>query len=171
MRNQSQGVKQYARVWPREIFYSLVPNQSGSKRTTAVLAKGLELLNEPGVYVLYRDDIPYYVGQAGNKLRKRLWDHACVPGARYNNFWNYFSAFVIKDRGLRNLVEGILIAAMPTANGARPLLRRAPFPPEMRKMTRELREYQVNPKREFEKLSRLVKKLVGSRKRTRRVKV
>jgi len=171
MRKQSQGVEQYARVWPREIFYSLVPNQGGSKRKKAVLAKGLELLNEPGVYVLYRNDIPYYVGQASNKLRYRLWEHACVPGARYTNFWNYFSAFVIKDHGLRHLVEGILIAAMPTANGARPLLKRAPFPAEMRKMTRDLREYQVNPKREFEKLNRLIKKLTDSRKRTRRVNV
>jgi hypothetical protein len=136
-----------------------------------VLAKGLGLLNEPGVYVLYRDDIPYYVGQAANKLRYRLWGHACAPGERYNNFWNYFSAFVIKDDWLRNLVEAILIAAMPTANGARPLLKKTPFPAEMRRMTRELREYQVNPKREFEKLNRLVKKLIDSRKRTRRVKV
>src|SRR5260370_37376606 len=167
MRHQSQGVEQYARMWPREIFYSLVPNPSGSKRKNIVMAKGqgLELLNERGVSVLYRDDIPYYVGQAGNKLRYRLWEHACVPGARYHNFWNYFSVFVIKDDKLRQLVEGILIAAMPTANGAKPLLRKTPFPAPMSKMTRDLHQYQVNAKQEFETLKLLVKKLSHSRKR------
>ena len=164
MRNQNQGVEQYARVWPREIFYCLVPNQTGSRRRTIVLAKGLELLNAPGVYVLYRDDIPYYVGQAANKLRYRLWEHACAPGARYHNFWNYFSAFVIRDTQLRNLVEGILIAAMPTANGARPLLKKTPFPALMTKMTRDLYRYQVNPRLEFEKMNRLLTKLIDSRK-------
>jgi hypothetical protein len=163
MRNQSQGVEQYARMWPREIFYSLVPNQSGSKRKTAVFAKGLELLNEPGVYVLYRNDIPYYVGQAANKLRYRLWAHAWVPGERYHNFWNYFSAFVIRNTELRNLVEGILIASMPTANGAKPRLKKTRFPASMTKMTRDMYRYQqVNPRPEIERLNRLVKKLIDS---------
>src|SRR5690348_2275021 len=97
----------YARMWPREIF-----DRGRSFVHT------LDILEKPGVYVLYRDDIPYYVGQA-TKLRTRLWAHANVPGARYHNFWNFFSVFVADDARRRNEIEAILIAAMPTANSAK----------------------------------------------------
>jgi len=150
-------VREYARMWPREVFYHLVPNVSG-KGKQVHLSKGLELVNEPGVYVLYRDGIPYYVGQA-TKLRHRLWAHACSPAARYHNFWNHFSAFVIKSPHLRNQVEGILIAAMPTANGAKPRLKRAKIPDAVSKMTRSIYEHQANPNREFEKLTRRLKRM------------
>jgi hypothetical protein len=168
MPRETQIVKEYARMWPREVFYCLVPNESGSKRKKVVLAKGLELVNEPGVYVLYRNDIPYYVGQA-KKLRYRLWAHACAPGARYHNFWNYFSAFVIQNEKLRNQVEGILIAAMPTANSAKPRLKRAKFPGAVSKMSRGIYQFQANPGLEFEKLNRLLRKLRGTRKRKQRM--
>jgi hypothetical protein len=36
------------------------------------------------------------------------------------NFWTHFSAFVVEDVAHRNELEGILIAAMPTANSATP---------------------------------------------------
>jgi len=49
-----------------------------------------DLVNEPSVYVLYRDNIPYCVGQA-TKLRHRLWSHAGSPGARYGNFLSRFA--------------------------------------------------------------------------------
>ena len=29
-------------------------------------------LNKPGVYILYRDDEPYYIGKTGKPLIKRL---------------------------------------------------------------------------------------------------
>jgi hypothetical protein len=29
-------------------------------------------LNQPGVYVLYRDDVPYYIGKTSTTLLKRL---------------------------------------------------------------------------------------------------
>ena len=109
---KNQIVEEYARMWPREVFDCLIPNENSGRKK--ILGKGLDLVNEPGVYVLYRNDIPYYIGQA-TKLRHRLWLHAGSPGARYGNFWNYFSAFVIHDPKMRNEVEGILIAAMPTA--------------------------------------------------------
>jgi hypothetical protein len=96
------------------------------------------------VYVLYRDDIPYYIGQAA-KLRQRLWSHARSSGGKYNNFWNYFSAFVITDAKTRNEIEGILIAAMPTANSAKPRLKRAKFPTAVSKMVRRMRRYRANP--------------------------
>jgi len=130
MVRKNQIIKEYARMWPREVFFRLVRNESryrlvrneSDKGQKIAVPRGLELLNEPGVYVLYRDGMPYYVGQA-TKLHDRLWAHACLPGARYHNFWNHFSAFVIEQPALRNQVEGILIAAMPTANGAKPRLQ------------------------------------------------
>jgi hypothetical protein len=164
-RKETQIVKHYARMWPREVFYWLVPKEEGKRRKVA-LGKGLDLVNEAGVYVLYRDDIPYYIGQA-TKLRHRLWAHACAPGARYHNFWNYFSAFVIENRDLRNEVEGILIAAMPTANSAKPRLKRAKFPSEVSKMARGIYRSRANPHEEFENLARVLADVRNVRVRRR----
>jgi hypothetical protein len=130
----------------------------GGKRKKIRLAKGLELVNEPGVYVLYRDGVPYYVGQA-LKLHDRLWAHACSPSARYYNFWNHFSAFVVDSPAQRNQVEAILIAAMPTANGAKPRLKRARIPLVVSRMSRDIYAHQANPNQEFEKLTRRLKRL------------
>jgi hypothetical protein len=96
MARQKQLIEEYARMWPREVFDCLIPNQDGKKKGTK-LVKGLELLNKPGVYVLYRNEIPYYIGQAA-PLRGRLRHHASYPGARYHNFWNFFCAFVVPTR-------------------------------------------------------------------------
>jgi hypothetical protein len=86
-------------------------------------------LREPGVYVLYRDDHPYYVGKTSRPLFDRIWAHANRPHDRYYNFWNFFSAFAISTRKHRDEVEGILIAAMPTtANGANPRFRKIKLP-------------------------------------------
>lgn len=120
---KNQILSQYARMWPREVFYRLAPRETTNKRKGATKAKKqkktprllfrhIELLAKPGVYVLYRDGVPYYVGQA-KKLRSRLWQHACAPDTRYYNFWNFFSAFVVENEGDRNDIESILIAAMP----------------------------------------------------------
>ena len=111
-------VEEYARMWPREVFDCLIPHQDGKKKGTK-LVKGLDFLNKPGVYVLYRDQMPYYIGKAA-PLFGRLWHHASYPGARYQNFWNFFCAFVVPDKIKRTQIEGILIASMPTANGANP---------------------------------------------------
>ena len=121
---KNKPVASYARMWPRELF--------DCKRGNRLLVKELEILSKPGVYVLYRDNIPYYVGKAA-RLRKRLVPHASRPGGKYYNFWNYFSVFVVEDATLRNLLEGILIAAMPTANGAKPRIGRAQLPLDVRK--------------------------------------
>jgi len=102
------------RMLPRALFHM--------KDGKEILAARLK---DPGVYVLYRDDEPYYIGKTGKTLFKRLKTHALRPNARRYNFWNYFSAFEIKDSDHRNEVEAILIAAMPTAaNSARPKLQR-----------------------------------------------
>ena len=155
-------IKEYARMWPREVFYL----SEGKKK----LAKGLELVKQPGVYVLYRDGVPYYVGKAF-KLYDRLWAHACQPGARYHNFWNHFSAFVIPDRKLMNQVEGILIAAMPTANGARPRIKRAPIPDEVSRMSRAIYMQKANPKFEFDRLTIRLKRMEQLLRRRKRRKV
>jgi hypothetical protein len=117
-------IASYARMWPRRLF--------DCKRGKQPLVNELEILSQPGVYVLYRNDIPYYVGKAA-RLRKRLWPHANRPGSKHYNFWNYFSVFVVKDAAERSRLEGLLIAAMPTANGAKPRIVRAQLPLYVRK--------------------------------------
>src|ERR1700688_3452335 len=152
MVQKKQMVKEYARMWPRETFYQLGPNASGKSKNVLAM-KSLPALNDTGVYELYRDGILYYVGQAG-KLRSRLWAHAHSPEARYHNFWNHFSAFVITAPHLRNQIEGILIAAMPTANGAKPKLKRTKIPDSVSRMSRDIYQHQANPQMEFKKLTK-----------------
>jgi len=113
-------IDSYLKMWPREVF----DIRMGNKQLPVVRA----LLDAPGVYVLYRDDHPYYVGRATRRLRDRLHSHANRPGDRYYNFWNFFSAFVVPDRRHIPDVEGILIAAFPTENAATPRFRRVKLP-------------------------------------------
>ena len=103
----------FFRMWPRALFHM--------KQGKAVLE---ENLNKPGVYILYRDDVPYYIGKTKKPLIKRLSSHALKPNARRYNFWNYFSAFEIPNPSHRDEVEAILISAMPTANSSRPKFER-----------------------------------------------
>jgi predicted GIY-YIG superfamily endonuclease len=123
----------YAKMWPREIF-----------DTDLDLVRSLPILGRAGVYVLYRDDLPYYVGQA-TKLRKRLYAHAVMPGTRYFNFWNFFSVFVAEDKTQRNQIEAILIAAMPTANSAKPRLEKENLPVKVCELVRQIRRRRANP--------------------------
>ena len=135
-------VEQYARLWPREVFDYVI----GKRGEQAVyLAKRLPILQQPGVYVLYRDDVPYYIGKAGGWLWTRIFAHARRPGGRYNNFWNYFSVFVIHNAEQRDVVESILIAAFPTANSAKPRIRREPLPDEVLEMWRQNRDFVKKP--------------------------
>jgi hypothetical protein len=105
---------QFLRMWPRALFHM--------KDGKVILERNLD---EPGVYVLYRDDVPYYIGKTSTTLLKRLRNHALKPNARRYNFWNYFSAFHIRDSSHRDEVEAILISAMPTANSSQPKFVRA----------------------------------------------
>jgi hypothetical protein len=132
-------------MWPREIFYRFI-FVNGRMR---MLSRELDILEQPGVYILYRDDVPYYIGKA-TKLRRRLNRHAYVPKTRYYNFWNFFSAFVIEDQKQRDEIEGILIAAMPTANSSEPKLSREDLPKQVTDMIRAIRRTQANP-RDFSK--------------------
>jgi hypothetical protein len=107
--NRDWKTKQFFRMWPRALFHM--------KQGKQVLKTNL---NKPGVYILYRDDKPYYIGKTGKPLIKRLSTHALKPNGRRYNFWNYFSAFEIQSSTHRDEVEAILISAMPTANSSRP---------------------------------------------------
>src|SRR5260370_42409025 len=101
--------EQFFRMWPRALFHM--------KDGKAFIEKHLL---SPGVYVLYRNDEPYYIGKTSKPLFKRLKQHALKPNTRYYNFWNYFSAFEIDNESERDKIETILISAMPTANNAHP---------------------------------------------------
>ncbi len=116
----------YVRMWPRGVF-------SRSETEKQMLSRSLEFLKGPGVYILYRNETPYYIGQA-TRLHQRLWGHARRPQRRYFHFWNFFSAFAVEEKGLRNELEGILIASMPTANSAKPKLEHEPMPSSVSKM-------------------------------------
>ena len=115
-------VKAYAKMWPRVIFDMKTPEAKA-------------LLQEPGVYVLYRDDMPYYVGKTAKRLWRRIRAHAIRPRDRYYNFWNYFSAFEVPVEHLDE-IEGLLIASMPTKNGAIRRIERIHIPPEIAKRIR-----------------------------------
>src|ERR1700686_3232216 len=112
--NRDWKTRQFFRMWPRALFHM--------KQGQSVLKANL---NKPGVYILYRDDEPYYIGKTSKPLINRLSNHALKPNARRYNFWNYFSAFHIKDSSHRDEVEAILISAMPTANSSQPKIVRA----------------------------------------------
>jgi hypothetical protein len=137
----------YARMWPREVFYRRLPKPkpiAGSRKnvTTQWLYKTMGLLTQPGVYVLYMDGVPYYVGQTQD-LRSSLAAHARVPQSHYFRHWNYFSAFAADKKDLDN-IEALLIAALPTASG-RKLLKKEPYPAELTEMLNDIHLAQANP--------------------------
>lgn len=111
--NKDWMTAQFFRMWPRALFHAV------DGRTFLE-----QHLSSPGVYVLYRDDEPYYIGKTGKPLIKRLRGHALRPNSRRYNFWNYFSAFQVAEAAHRDEIEAILISAMPTANSAHPKFER-----------------------------------------------
>lgn len=121
---EKRSAASYARMWPRLLF--------NCKNGKTWLVDELKILAKPGVYVLYRDEIPYYVGKAA-VLKDRLWQHANRHGSKHYLFWNYFSVFSVRDPAARGRLESYLIAAMPTANGAKPRIRKAQLPLNVKK--------------------------------------
>jgi hypothetical protein len=105
--------QQFFRMWPRALFH-----MKDGKRFLE------DHLQNPGVYVLYRDDQPYYIGKTSKPLSRRLGQHALKPNSRRYNFWNYFSAFQVPESVHRDEIEAILISAMPTANSSHPKFQR-----------------------------------------------
>ena len=122
----------HARMWPRAVFDAPSKRRKGKK-----MADDLEILRKGGVYILYREDLPYYIGQA-TKFISRLRAHS-TPGGRYDLFWDYFSLFVLEDEDERDKIEAILITAFPTANGATPRIKRDPYDKDVRSLVRAMR--------------------------------
>jgi hypothetical protein len=128
-------VSNFIRMWPRAIFYT--PADDGRKGT---IASRIEELKNPGVYVLYRDDIPFYVGKTERKLRSRLRTHAIGVGSLKSYHWNFFSAFIVNDPKHIDEVEAILISAMPSVvmNSATPKIKRVKMDLPTRRLMHEL---------------------------------
>jgi len=113
-------VTRYARMWPRRIL---------KLKDKAGLAEVEKALSGKGVYILYWDDQPYYVGQTSlQTLFKRIRSHATKARNKYYNFLNFFSAFELGDVNLVKEVEAILIASVPSENRAVPRMKPIPIP-------------------------------------------
>jgi len=140
-------VSKFIRMWPREIFDAIAEQEDGQKIRHKTIASVSKVLNKHGVYILYRDDKPFYIGQAKlRSLGKRLKAHATRPNARRYLFWNYFSAYVIEDPKHIDEVEAILIAAMPfvVTNSAIPKLTREKMDRSTVRLVNYLRRRKLN---------------------------
>jgi hypothetical protein len=112
-----------------------------AKNSNRLLAATFKFLQQKGVYILYRDEHPYYVGKA-DKLVRRLRSHAVNPKTRYYNFWTHFSAFAVPDTKGRNRLEAMLIAALPILNSAKPRLVKD-TPREVATLLKRIRQNKV----------------------------
>ena len=129
-------VTKYGKFWPREVFDIFDKN--------ALVVRELRELQEHGVYILYRDDMPYYVGKTKGRLCDRLHAHSNKATDKYFQFWNYFSFFVVPDPNDLDQVEGILIASMPTLNIAQTRkIERIRVPSNIGKVLRRRRKIEV----------------------------
>ena len=143
----AQIVKDFISMWPREVW-DVTEEDKGT-----LYLKNFRHLQQAGIYVLYREETPYYIGQA-KVLYKRLHDHANKSTDRYFNFWNFFSAFVVSDEKYLDDVERILIAAMPTANSSMPKMNRIRIPDFVGRRMRQIRRHAADPltRRDLQKL-------------------
>ena len=123
-------------MWPREVWDILEDN--------ALVLRKMPELQESGVYILYRDDVPHYIGKTKKALAKRLHDHSNKTSDKYFNFWNYFSFFVVPDPDHVDEIEGILIASMTTANSAAPRIERIRMPKPIPAILRKARRKAVS---------------------------
>lgn len=128
-------ITKYARLWPREVF--------DIRKDNKLVIEGIEELKEPGVYVLYRDEVPYYIGKSKVSLSSRLHAHSNKTTDSYFHFWNYFSFFVVSKDHVDE-IEGLLIASMPTANSASPKIERVKLPKYVANVLRNVRREKVS---------------------------
>ena len=124
---KTKMIKAYIRMWPREA-YNL---KEGNKHLESVRK---ELRQKPGVYILYQNGQPYYIGQAKN-LWYRIRNHAINQNAKHYHLWTYFSAFILTDTDYMNELEGLIIATVgtTTANGAIMRMKRILLPKDAAK--------------------------------------
>jgi hypothetical protein len=155
-------IKGFVSMWPREICDIRKPDHRN------LFIGEFKDLQKPGVYVLYRDDQPHYIGQAA-KLSSRIHDHANKSTDRYYNFWNFFSAFIVSNKKHLDEVETILIAAMPTANSSRPRMSMIKIPKDIAARMRGIRRHETDPvtRKDFSMLLKQVLKTAVKRKRRR----
>jgi hypothetical protein len=118
-KTETKIIGEYARMWPRNVLYL----------DSELLQEVRQLLDHSGVYVLYRDENPYYVGKA-DRLFVRIMQHANNPRKLQFNFWNYFSAYVIPNKAHIAEIEGVLITSMvmTTENRQKPRINRIALP-------------------------------------------
>lgn len=132
-KNTGSIVTKYAELWPREVF----DIREGKNR---LLKIAQELLSGPGVYVLYRDDVPYYIGKTEINLYERIRKHANRPGEKYYRYWNYFSAYIVGTIKHIGDVEGLLITAIPAAaNSSKPKIKKILLPRNITNLIGRLR--------------------------------
>ena len=130
MSNLCLGDFAYIRMWPRDLF-------SQKENGRLLIKKMVPQLGCPGVYVLYKDEEPFYIGRA-SRLMSRLHSHANKVTAKHYAHWNYFSAFALEIEGQDSnqklaLIEAFLIASMPkTRNDSTPRFKRIQIPKSMR---------------------------------------
>jgi len=126
-------ITEYGRLWPREVFDLIEDGK--------LMMNSYEALQNLGVYILFRNDLPYYVGRATKtSLYKRLHDHSNKATDKHFNFWNYFSFFVVPNKNHINEIEGILIASMPTANRSVPLKVTSKIPKNITNNLKKIRQ-------------------------------
>lgn len=130
----------FIRMWPRSIFHKIAEEETEPHPNGSSIAKNIQALKKPGVYILYRDDQPFYVGQTSGELCKRLETHA-LKLSRRSYFWNYFSAFIVENSEHRIQLESLLIATMPSvlSNGAVPRLTKEKMPGPVRDLFKKSR--------------------------------
>lgn len=126
----------YAHMWPREVF--------DLKERGKLLKEPQEALESPGVYVLYRNDQPHYIGKTGRALWGRIYDHAKKPKDKLYHMWNFFSAFEVPKTTDRDEIEAVLIAAMPTVNSANPKILPITIPTKVTRALAKRNEIDVD---------------------------
>lgn len=131
-------ITEYGKLWPREVFDILEERK--------LTANSFSPLKMPGVYILYRDDLPYYIGKSKASLYSRLHKHSNLSTDKYFNFWNYFSFFIIPDINHIDEIEGVLIASIPTANKAIPRIKEISIPKAIANKMRQQRRSIWNEK-------------------------
>jgi hypothetical protein len=116
-------VKHVAVMWPRVLC-----DMQDEDDKRLYVRHSQYFKNKTGVYVLYRDEHPYYIGRAKN-LGERLFQHSNQTNDKYYQFWNFFSVYITKNERQAAELEGILISAMPAlANRASPRIGKIPIP-------------------------------------------
>lgn len=133
-------VKEFCRLWPREVFYM----KKGNKYHVSLK----EQLNKSGVYILYREDKPHYIGKGmGQKgVFARIKSHATKPDNKRFNFWTHFSAYIV-DKKYVDAVESILINAIPlAANDVKPRHEKIKIPKDIKAAILDLKKIPVNDK-------------------------